>query len=90
MDVDELKSTKSFLCERIKALTSETNRLQQEFMQAREKLAKAQSQYCEIDRQLAMVDGRFHKVEVKHKQPEQKLTVDAILRLAKELGIKVS
>lgn len=77
-------------------LKTRKNELGIELINLRDKISKLKAIYDEkkveyekVDRRLAMIDGRFTRIEKGRKEVRIKLTKAQLLEIAEELGIKL-
>ena len=65
---------------------------QKETICLRKEWERSRDGYEKIDRELAMIDGRFQKVKTKHQKketPMPTLTMEQVYALAKRVGIEL-
>ena len=90
--IEELRKNKNELYCELKSAKSQLDLARQLAHEEEEIYNKLKAKYMKVDLELAMLDGRFQKVESSKTKPKKsiaKLTKEQILAIAEKLGIEV-
>jgi hypothetical protein len=90
--LEELQKTKHELYCEVKNAKSQLDLARQITHEKEDIYNRLKAEFMKVDLELAMIDGRFKKVEDSKKKPKQsapKLTQEQILEIAQKLGIQV-
>jgi hypothetical protein len=93
--MDDLKHEKGLVHSRMRITLKKIEVAQQLLNDLNFRMMKDRVVYEKLDRELAMIDGRYHKVTTVVKKEEKKIdgfkmTREQIIELAKTLGVEVN